>query len=699
MKSAKLWSLSYILLLLFVIGALFFVGCSQPSIGESVIESSIKTERLNKFVLGKIFIDTRKASAAFLVLKKVENGAVGESVMIGKLPLGRHEKLTITLNGPYQLKPGKQKLQVSVFLDGNKNGTLDDTDPLAQGAAGPMQKIVEIEVTSNRTVSYGTFADKIHTRMSKEFEAGNFYLGATSKYRFYLVIRLIEDGKPGKVLGLNELRFKGKEHKYKASLEHQFMKQKQQIHMAIYRVTGTKAWKIDKWDPKAPIEMDRDGKKMQTTIDVTFESSVSDPNSPYYAYTCGEYGERYIKNKTKLFVDCRCTQNRIRKPTFFLCNGDAVSRSGYTQGKGPRLNATKGHQTSGDVWPDRNEIIFGIDRGLTKKEGGGLRRRFTIAALNYKTNTRRFVSGEAKDPAQGEYKVGKGPLGQEVTFIRRGPDNKAYLYSNGDGGWIMRVDLDSGDREVIWKRKDKNYGQCSNGVKPKTDPKWRLGDSEPGPYQNTIEGRGFTVGPDGSFYLGTTANGVPRPGYAIIRISKDGKSCKVISTSGAEERNAYYGGIGKGYNIEGPIASMTWHNGKLLAITWAGDLLEVNPTTGDRRRVAGSRITGSGSLPASYRIFVDPSTKLLMLTGFLPPNNPGLAGVNLETGKIWTFRCLNVDPKNGYTTGCMRGPMDTKPIAYWPGYRLPNGQYIGGFTNTGFSHYEITTGNSYIYSF
>ena len=88
-----------------------------------------------------------------------------------------------------------------------------------------------------------------------------------------------------------------------------------------------------------------------------------------------------------------------------------------------------------------------------------------------------------------------------------------------------------------------------------------------------------------------------------------------------------------------------------------------------------------------------------MLTGILPPHNPNVIGVNLETGKAWTWLCLNHDPKNTYTSGCLRGPQATKYISYMPGYRLPDGNYLGGFSSFGFNLYELSTGNSYIFNY
>lgn len=804
-------------LALFVLGMLSGLGCSSSVGGGNTLPTSVTTDKLDSFKLGKIFIDTRTASAAFLVLRTYENGTAGDIIQASKLPLGRHDPVTVKLQKPYQLSVGKQQIQITVYLDDNKNGQYDDSDSIADGGAlqkvveinvvndklnlsitlltstqtdrasefsageyfipsaqakgaflllyedksgkpgelaetvtlkinqkrsilvklthprkllsgtttfhmvvhldsngngkldksdaiakvngEPAEQTIEVELTTTRYENSGTFVDSIHTLLPAEFVVGKFNLATDAKVRHYTVVRLVEDGKPGKTLGVNEWRFEGRDREMKATLKYPLLKEKQKIHIGIYKNTSGKGWKEDNWDSSAELATTRDGDKFEVILDATFESSVEDPDAEFYANTCAsrEKDDPRVKSKTKFKIDCRCPNNRVKQPTTTLCNGASFEKSSFTAGNGPRFKTLKGHMTSGDIFPEHDEIIFGFDRG---PDGTGkARKRFTILALNYKTNTRRFVSGEVQDPANGEFVVGKGELGEEVTFLRRGPDGYAYAYSNADGGWIFKVDVKTGDREIFWKHGDNAYGQCPNGVKPKTDPTWRLGDSKPAPYQLGIEGRGFTIGPDGSIYIGTTANGVPRPGYAVIRISKDAKSCKVISTSGARERNVYHGGIGKGFDIKGPVGSMAWHDGYLYAVTWGGDMLRIDPKTGDRKRIAGSGITGSGSVPVSWRMFFDPNTKLMMFTGILPPNNPGVLGVDLTNGKAWTFLCLNHDPKNKYTSGCMRGPQETLFISYMPGYLLPDGSYLGGVASIGFNHYEISTGNSYIFSY
>lgn len=664
------------------------------------LQTSISTERSREFPLGTVYLPKELYTSAWIVLSEDKAGKPGETLETMALPIGQKKLLSMKLTYPRKLLSGTQSFILSLYKDGDGNNTLDTTaDPLIEEQGKPLQMKIEVTLTSTRDESRGTFKSSIHTLLPAEFVVGTFELATDAKVRYYTVTRLIEDGKPGQTLGVNEWRFSGIDREMKAFLKTPLKLQKQMIHIGIYKNLSGKGWDEETWDKSAELVVTREGKTLEATVEATFESSVKDPDAPYYANTCAtNQGEDYkVTHKTELKIDCRCSINRIKQPTTALCNGQSFDNNSFTAGKGPRFYSLKGHMTAGDIFPERDEIIFGIDRGGDGT--GNARKRFTIVAINYKTVTRRFVSGEVADPSQGEFVRGKGPLGEEVTNLKRGPDGKIYAYSNADGGWIFRVDPDTGDREIVWKRKDEAYGQCMNGVRPKTDPEWRLGDGDPAPYQNSIEGRGLSIGPDGSFYLPTVANGVPRPGYAVIRISKDGSSCKVISTSGARERNLYYGGIGKGYDIKGPIGSMTLHKGTLYAITWGGDLLAIDPETGDRRRLAGTGITGSSSLPPAWNIFFAKDTGLLMLTGILPPNGPGFLGVDIKTGKSHSFLCLNVPDDNTYTKGCIRGPQESKRISYMPAYQLPDHTYLGGIASTGFNRLELQTGNSYIFSY
>jgi hypothetical protein len=73
-------------------------------------------------------------------------------------------------------------------------------------------------------------------------------------------------------------------------------------------------------------------------------------------------------------------------------------------------------------------------------------------------------------------------------------------------------------------------------------------------------------------------------------------------------------------------------------------------------------------------------------------------GVDLESRQAWAFKCEFTD-EDSPVTACLRGPQSTLNIAYWPAYRLPDGDYLGGIFMYGFTKFEILTGNSYMYNY
>lgn len=258
----------YGLFSLFVLSLLSGMGCSGGFEHVFHVPSVIKTEKTNSFKLGTVSIDPKATSAAFLVLRKYENNAAGEIVEQDSLRLGDTRPITYKMEGAYQFSYGKQKLQITIYLDDNQSGKYDDGDSIAKTRRGlRFQKVIEIEVTSDRAETKATFPSQIETTSPLRFEAGTFRPGAT-KGNYYLVIRLVEDGIPGKTLGVNRIKKYSAPRKHKVTLKIPLAKEKQKIHMALYNVVGPNPWKIDSWDPKAPIQIDINKKKVETTVEV-----------------------------------------------------------------------------------------------------------------------------------------------------------------------------------------------------------------------------------------------------------------------------------------------------------------------------------------------------------------------------------------------------------------------------------------------
>jgi hypothetical protein len=214
-----------------------------------------------------------------------------------------------------------------------------------------------------------------------------------------------------------------------------------------------------------------------------------------------------------------------------------------------------------------------------------------------------------------------------------------------------------------------------------------------------VEGRGFVVAPDGSFYAPTLANGSPAPGYGVVRIAADGSSCEHVSMSPGDERNAYAAGIGSGWETRTPIETMVWHEGKLIGITVFSHTLEIDPQTGDRVRLAGQGLSGSPSLAKVSRMFWDDARQVFFLSGFIPPSSPNFASWDPETNAAYAYMCSGIDEDHPFVSECASLPMNSLLQSSFPAYLRPDGMIVVGFARTGFLLYEIETGNNHWFSY
>jgi hypothetical protein len=552
----------------------------------------------------------------------------------------------------------------------------------------------------------GTLLTSVTTNDPFEFPVGRFFIDARNGNGFdaYVVTRAVEaDGSPGAVLATNQYLL-GNDEEFTVHLEAPMRGPNQTVRVGVYLGNGDPdGWKL----------ATADGKALETTLDVSFVSSVVNTASPYYHLSCGISGARAAlrrEHRTALDYDCRCGLPSVSAITGLtynwdmevldtwstMCSGIAHEGNDFKLGEGPQLKTIRGRMTAGDIWADRDEIIFGVKWGSLS---AAVDPRFTIMAIDYNTGERRVVSGEFVDPMLGEYTVGDGPLGMPfVGHVRRGPDGQIYAITANHR--ILRVDPETGDRTLLWAHGDDTESpQCDNGVRPEGHPDWRQGDGQPGIIQFSIEGRGFTVGPDGAFYIPTLANGSPRPGYGIVRVAADGSSCEHVSRAPGDARNAYADGTGSGFAFESGLDTMIWHEGKLIAVSVGADTYQIDPQTGDRVRLAGQGLTGTPNLPRVNRMFWDATREVFVLSGILPPNGTNFLTWNPDTHDTYAYFCAGPEEDNELAVECAVEPMATLPTAALPAYVLPNGLYLSGFAAGGFLLYEMKTGNNHWFAY
>ena len=561
--------------------------------------------------------------------------------------------------------------------------------------------------TGEKFPNSGALNSAASTNDPFEFYIGQFFIDARNgSYEARVVTQALEaDGTAGAILASNQYLL-GNDDEFMVHLDAPMLGASQTFHVGVYMpvAEGSDEWEL------ATV----DGDPLETTIEVSFESSVRNEQSPYYPLSCGigdsVLEERAREYKTDLDYDCRCAMPAVSAVTGIsyawdmdvleewstMCSGAAHEGNSFMLGEGPQLKTIQGRMTPGDVWDERGEIIFGVKWGSLSAE---VDPRFTIMAIDYNTGERRVVSGEFMDPSLGDYVVGDGPLGMPfVGQVRRGNDGQIYAMTADYR--IVRVDPDTGDRTLIWEHgADTTSPQCDNGVQPEGHPDWRLGDGQPGIIQLAVEGRGFTVAPTGDFYMPTLANGSPRPGYGIVRVAADGSACEHVSRAPGEERNAYADGIGTGFAFESGIDTMIWHEGKLIGISVGADTYEIDPETGNRVRLAGQGLTGSPNNPPVNRMFWDPTRDVFVLSGILPPNGTNFLTWDPETQESYAYFCANASEDNDLAVACAVEPMATLPTAALPAYLLPDGMFLSGFAAGGFLKFELLTGNNHWFSY
>lgn len=289
----------------------------------------------------------------------------------------------------------------------------------------------------------------------------------------------------------------------------------------------------------------------------------------------------------------------------------------------------------------------------------------------------------------------------EPTYALRGSDDMVYVYAIRDapgvttpsGGEIWRVDPANGNRALVWKHgKDNGFGQCMNGVPAeKTNPSW----SNPEPMQLQLEAEGFSLSADGGFFLTTVPNGNPAPGAALIKISKDGQSCRVVTMAPPEAGNTYPAeGIGTGWALDAYIEEVKeLPDGRLLVNNRT--LMQVDPETGNRTRL--------GEAPVGEMRW-DPNREVLFITGVKNPRAPDMYFHDIEKNKTWSqISCpaTGLEPGHPYTEQCISslwGPF--WGISEQQGWLTPNGKFaIWQTPSTAFAIVEVATGNNMMFSF
>lgn len=383
------------------------------------------------------------------------------------------------------------------------------------------------------------------------------------------------------------------------------------------------------------------------------------------------------RGPSELEYDCRCTFAVNDEP---MCqpNADRAKELTGPLGEGFDLTTQGSYvqQRFGEVWPEYGEIILAVST-YTKEPG-------LLLALDYTTGDRRVLSGTYLDDSVGQVTVGEGQMWGEPNYALRGPDDQIYVYavSHAHQGQIWRVDPETGDREVVWLHATDGFGQCMNGVPDDDDPN----TTPPKELQLQLEGEGFAVSDQGSFYLTTIRNGSPEPGSGVIEVSADGSSCRVVSMGEGEAGNAYADGVGGGYPMGPDVREVAVLDGRLF-IHASHSILEVDPETGDRVRL--------GAAPEGQMQWHD-ALGMILITGIKDPQDKNIHLFDTETGELWSQVCQNIDEGHPIGAECFT---DVVAFGEEQAWVRPDGKLIIATNYDYFVIAEMETGNAHHFSY
>ena len=440
-------------------------------------------------------------------------------------------------------------------------------------------------------------------------------------------------------------------------------------------------------------------------------TSLTNEDSPMYHRGCSFVD--YVTYKTDLDVECRCRRHAARAGDIdrydmggnLACRPQADSfAEGWTMGDGPQFRHMLISFNGGGVYSAATNEIFATKSFVDPNyQGAGM-----VVGYNITTGARRIVSGRFPE-TDGNYAMygsgfesvrAVGTLRHEATTLpgawdlEMGADGKLYVWGSRDGNKeITRVDPTTGARTLVWKQALEGataapaHGQCYS--------------TRPGPtyfggfIPVQLESHAFTMGADGSFYLGFRNNGAE--GNGIMKISADGSTCTVISRWNGDMGNIGAGATPQYSNLEGFFIRA----GKLYATLQIGKvLLSIDIANGNRTVIANP--PGSvESTTGQSTMFWDATRNLLITAGGV--QSYLAVGVDVATGRRQALflaeRGSFFESAPPWETGAHGAIDNGNYMGYGALVMDPSdNDHIYLVIKWGLLKYEISTGNSYVMS-
>jgi len=364
--------------------------------------------------------------------------------------------------------------------------------------------------------------------------------------------------------------------------------------------------------------------------EVSCASSVLDPNARFYNQSCQLL--QHLRYKTRLEGDCRCGPNQTPRDGVDFCTVLSTGVSQYrgapedklegdarnTFGSGPSMIGVFNVQYSGGfIAEDEDNKLIVATLWDAAAQPKGL-----IMRIDLETGDREVVSGMYPTDTGLEV-VGEGPDFHHVIDVRLGPDGKYYALSDAQqpgSAAIFRVDPETGKRDIVWSA-------APPGSTYEEALDLGFGHCIGGDGSSTVQygQNAFLVDDDGSFYLGY-AN-VQRDGRGIVKISPSGDTCEFLTATGVREDGF---GRGNGDEMRGMVQGFTKHEGKLWAFTTQPKVLwSIDMETGDRTVEFSSSVAG---ILGERWAFYDEKREVMWATGLM--NSVTITALDLKTDKV-----------------------------------------------------------------
>ncbi len=422
-------------------------------------------------------------------------------------------------------------------------------------------------------------------------------------------------------------------------------------------------------------------------------SSTTDPASPLVTDDNRCKFVQFWSYPTDFPMDCRCPEAHFDQ----RCMRPYFTSQATTFGTGPRIRSL-----AGTVHPWRG-LVVGREWLLPIAWSTASRPNETmIFAVNLDTGNRRHFSGAWDDPANGYSEVGTGDKFVQIMDIKKGPASEPNsLYAVGATSDIAapklwRIDATTGARTKIFDEETASPSSLCPNL-----------STLPGRTTVQMTTEGWAIDSQGRFYF----SNIGMPGPSILRLTVAGvggaaaTQCEYLTRVMDCPTCSVQANVGAGYDsIQFDLKAFEIKDDKLFAVS-DKRFLSVELATGRRALLSYANDVGAiGTGPINAEGLADrwttwDSTRGVFWTVGILGGSMAVT-VDPTTGDRAAWPCYHTT--RGVLEGCggtgmplVPGPLNFGGMVIDP---LPPHDLYFAHDLFAVVKYEVTTGNSYIFS-